>query len=213
MSGSSEYLLERLTGVARLEDADDRWATEDLLDLTLEVAEFVRDRLDVPALELELIARSQLDTSSIAWLIRALGAIAADNAGAFQLEIGLGTGVFIDWKSRLSRLDLVAGGLESPQELDQLEVSLRLGLGADGAIDTLLAALPNAHPLKAQIESRLLAKLALWRTTRTWSSGPTWDSRLIPRARSILRSNGQLRRRNSLTLATSLTFAGASRGT
>jgi hypothetical protein len=161
MSSAFAYLLERLRDASQVDVADDRWMKEDVHDLALEVAEFVRDALDVPSLDRELIARSQIDIGSVSWLIDKLVAISLKDANAFRLEVGLGSGTFIDWESRLGRLRLVAESVKSPQQLDHLEVSLRLGLVADGAVDTLLAALPLDHPLKAEIEARLLPKLGL----------------------------------------------------
>lgn len=161
MSSALVYLLERLRDASRLDVEDDRWMKDDVQDLVLEVAELVRGPLDVPGLDRELIVRSQIDSASIAWLVDALVTIPATAPDAFRLEIGIGSGTFVDWEERLARLRLIAQSLETPEKLDHLEVSLRLGLRADGAVDTLLAALPFDHPLKAQIQSRLLPKLAL----------------------------------------------------
>ena len=161
MSTGATYLLERLRDARGSAHTGDRWANEDLEDLGLEVAEFLCGALDVAALERELVARSQLDVDSILWLVNSLGAIAANDPQAFKLDVADDKGNPIDWQARIQRLRQATEGLETPQQLDTLEVLLRLNLLADGAVDTLLAALPPDHALKSELLVRLREKLAL----------------------------------------------------
>jgi hypothetical protein len=160
MAVGAAYLLDRLKDGAKAARQEDRWAREDVEDLTLEVAEFAAMALDVQSLDRELVTRAQLDTPSIRWLVQEIEKVAEVEPSALHVEIGSGSRTVLDWRARLERLKLVLSSLESPQQLDQLEVSLRIGLGADGAVDTLLAALPPAHSLKSKIEARLHTKLS-----------------------------------------------------
>lgn len=155
------YLLDRIRDAAAGTRHPGRWTKEDLEDLTLEVAQFVGPALDVQRLDRELVGRSQLDMPSIRWLLQELEAIAVAAPASFEVEIGAGSGTFLDWRARLERLKLVITSLGSPQQLEQLEVSLRIGLVGDGAVDTLLAALSAEHSLKPRLETRLREKLAL----------------------------------------------------
>ena len=60
------YLLERLESAANAAAAADRWADEDIQDLTLEVAEFVAGALDVRDLDLSSLPGRNSTASRLA---------------------------------------------------------------------------------------------------------------------------------------------------
>ena len=63
MLAQSAYLLDRLQMVSESTSSHiAEWDDEDLLDVALEVSEYLRNALDVPRLEQHLVAKSQVDS-------------------------------------------------------------------------------------------------------------------------------------------------------
>jgi hypothetical protein len=83
------YLLERINAVvtARGPEAapDQYWNTEDLSDVSLEAAAFLRSALNVPALERELVSRSQVDAKALAEVTDWFSSIAQETPPPFAM--------------------------------------------------------------------------------------------------------------------------------
>jgi len=61
------YLLDRISAVvADLSAPEQHWNTEDMSDVSLEAATFLREALDVPTLERDLVSRSKVDAQTLA---------------------------------------------------------------------------------------------------------------------------------------------------
>jgi hypothetical protein len=158
VTSRASYLLERIAALKQV--TDDPWHDEDVEEVGLEVAEFIRDALDVPSLERELVSRARVDTSSLLEVVRRLEALGDEEPPPFDLKVAA-TATPIDWRTRLDSLKNVTASLDTAERLETLEILLRLNLVADGAIDALLVALPVEHVAKKDVEQRVRQKLDL----------------------------------------------------
>lgn len=157
------YLLERVTDVrSRVAARGDRrlaWIDEDVEEVVLEAAEFLRRALDVPELEAQLVTRSQIDRDALDEVVRALEAVAAEDPGQFELKLPDGTE--LAWRDRLESLRNLVDSLGQPESLEEIEVGLRLSLVGDAALEKLMIALAADHSVRALVQERLTAKLTL----------------------------------------------------
>jgi hypothetical protein len=134
------YLLERINAVARaLTTPETYWNGEDVSDVCLEAAAFLRDALGVPALERELVSRSQVDTKTLAEATEWFAAVEAEEPKPYGMTFPDGT--TFDWAGRIDRLRSLLRGLSQAAELEEIEVGLRLGFIGDPAFASMLMAL------------------------------------------------------------------------
>jgi hypothetical protein len=157
------YLLERINAVvtARSPEAapDQYWNTEDLSDVSLEAAAFLRSALNVPALERELVSRSQVDAKALAEVTDWFSSIAQETPPPFAMTFP--DGATFGWEYQLERIKELVSGLEKAHGLEEIEVGLRLAFVGDGAFSKLLMALDAEHELRARLMVKLKEKLTL----------------------------------------------------
>ena len=159
----AEYLLHRLgalrEGPPSAPDTRDAWFDEDVQDVILEVAEYLRVALDLPRLDDELVGRSRVDTKAIDEVLGWLRVEAERTPPSYGLA--LPDGKELEWRERLAGLEGLVRGLEGAEALEELEVSLRLALAGDGSFDTLLVALSPESTVRGQIAQSLRKKLEI----------------------------------------------------
>ena len=159
------YLLDRIATVAQSlaapQQHEPQWNSEDVSDVSLEVASFLREALDVPALERELVSRSQVDAKTLTEVTDWFAAVQHETPPPFGMTFPDGT--TFDWSGRMDRLRGLLQGLNQAEGLEEIEVGLRLGFIGDAAFASMLMALNPDHQLRARLEAKLLEKLALLR--------------------------------------------------
>jgi hypothetical protein len=157
----AEYLVRRLAALREelpvALDARHAWFDEDIQDVILEAAEYLRLALDLPRLDDELVGRSRIDTKAIGQVLGWLRVEAEKTPPPYGLTSP--DGKELEWRERLTRLEGLARGLEGAEALGELEVSLRLAVAGDGPFDTLLVALTSESPVRGQIVEAIRAKL------------------------------------------------------
>jgi hypothetical protein len=94
------------------------WVGRDACDLALQIAEHLRDRIDLPALERRVESEVALDLEPLRTATRILKAA--------QYDLTMGNGAPFDPRERLGRLDDLSN--MQPEKLDPLEVLLRLSM-------------------------------------------------------------------------------------
>jgi hypothetical protein len=108
------YLLDRIGVVAGVQGSDAAagqfWNTEDLSDVSLETATFLRDALDVPALERELVSRSQVDAKTLTEVAAWFSSVAQEAPPPFAMTFPDGT--TFGWEAKLQRIQELVAGLE-----------------------------------------------------------------------------------------------------
>jgi len=152
-----EYLLARVQAVRELfDEAEDNWALEDVRDLTVEVAEYLRGAMQVPTLEAELTARTKIDATALDEAVAWLRAVPSQEYAGTYVD-----GSPLDTAEALNRMGNTIKSIRSPEKLDELEVGLRIALVLDGDFSVMLMALPEEHPVFAKLEEKLREKLKL----------------------------------------------------
>jgi len=157
------YLLERVHAVRNLlgepKPEEERWTSEDVADVTLEIASFLREALDVPALERELVASSQIDAKSLIEVTEWFESVGQQTPPPFGMRFH--DGEDFDWQRCMKRLRDLLGGLTQAERLEAVEVGLRLGMVGDPAIASMLMALDADHELRERVRAKMLEKLGL----------------------------------------------------
>lgn len=154
------YLVERVRAVVEvLKTPEESWNAEDLSDVCLEAAAFLREALGVPALERELASRSQIDIATLSEVTSWFAAVEQEAPRQYGMTFPDGT--TYDWPGRIERLQTLIGGITQSEGLEEIEVVLRLGLVGDAAFASMLMALDADHPLRARLEQKLAEKLGL----------------------------------------------------
>lgn len=154
------YLLERVGDArSRLEARGERrlaWINQDVEEVVLEAAEFLRRALNFPELETQLVTRSQIDRDALDAVVQALEAVDPS-----QFELKLPDGTELAWRDRLESLRNLVDSLAQPESREEIEVGLRLSLVGDSALEKLLIALSPNHPVRVLVQERLATKLHL----------------------------------------------------
>lgn len=184
------YLLDRLhllkAAVPGAGQAPDRWREDDADNLTIEIAEYLREALDIPALERELVATSQLDRGSLVEVKGWFEEIAHNDPTAFAMTFPDGTN--FEWQRPIERLNALIESLGTPHGLEEIEIGLRLSMIGDPALERLLMAVRPGHEVRGRLEARLAPKLALLpdlEAMRYWAGlraevDPSRDVRIQP---------------------------------
>ncbi|MCK6536075.1 MAG: hypothetical protein L6Q84_24160 [Polyangiaceae bacterium] len=161
MAGShADYLLERIDRIRSARtDVTRLWDDEDVEDVVLEAAEYVRDALDLPRMERELIAGARPDTGALAQVLTVLQAAAKVPSPPFAMRFA--DGQEFDWRVRLKRLKTLVTGLAKAEQLEELEVALRVSFVGDLALEGLLMALAPDSEIRKEVASHLQKKLEL----------------------------------------------------
>ena len=126
------HLLDRIDAAARVPgatSAPDHWHDEDLSDVALETATFLRGVLDVPALERELVSRSQVDAKTLTEVTAWFSSVAQETPPPFAMTFPDGT--TLGWEYQLQRIQELVAGLANAHGLEEFEVGLRLAFVGD----------------------------------------------------------------------------------
>lgn len=172
VSVSAQYLLNRIADVRAGVGPTDGWAQQDIKDVAIETLEHVRRTLRTPALDAELVRRSEVDVNSLKEGVVAIRA-ETERIAPEALAVKFGDGTEYDWKERLESLDALVESLSTAHVFEELEVLLRLGMVGDAAFAGLLVALPQPSAAHEAIEKRLREKVGLLDTQKAielWSS-------------------------------------------
>ncbi len=138
---------------------EEYWNKEDAQDVALEVAEFLRVNLDIAAIERDLTARSQVDATTLGEVTDWFAAVDAESPKPYGMQFPDGTD--FDWSVPMERLRQLVAGLTNPEQLEELEIALRISFMGDPAFSRMLMALAPDHPLRAKLERKLVEKLGL----------------------------------------------------
>ncbi len=179
------YLLDRISAVAQVlgaTAAPDAWHDEDLSDVTLEVATFLRGALDVPALERELVSRSQVDAKTLTEVTAWFSSVAQESPPPFAVTFPDGT--TFAWEQQLKRIQELVSGLANAHGLEEIEVGLRLAFVGDAAFTRLLMALSADHELRTRLAAKLEEKLALLKDEQAMALWATFRREVDPSTES-----------------------------
>lgn len=127
--------------------------------MVLEVAEYLRARLDIRRLDSDLRRQSSVDIEDLRWAVEELAA-ATSSTPDEEMRVRFADGTEYPWKDRLETLHALVDTLVDAHTLEEVEVGLRLQVVGDAAIAGLLVAIPEPAAVHERFRNRVRRKLA-----------------------------------------------------
>lgn len=152
----ASYLHKRISDIEARVSSAPALANEDAIEMVLEVGAELRRTISFAELENKFVAESRIDIEALRAGTNLLSSIPGED-----FEATFSDGTPLDVANQLQRLSNLVEGLQSPEQLQELEVLMRLSLIGDGAFDALIMALTRRTQQIDQLESLVRGKLGL----------------------------------------------------